>query len=185
MLYVFNRKFCVMNSFIFKETLSVPSRSKACMCFNLDLHELLHLNISALCLECICAYHILDNAQPSYLSNDCQPALQLTHQLPSWPGEHPNISGPPIHCKQRAEPGNAEPSICEKSCSALFSLLRLGVMLANQMASFYFFSRANGTNERSSGTNLHARQYTQNLSQVRIWLHIITIYKKIRLFLKQ
>lgn len=138
----------------------------------------LHLNISALCLECICAYHILDNVQPSYLSNDCQPALQLTHQLPSWPGEHPNISGLPIHCKQRAEPGNAEPSICEKSCSALFSLLRLGVMLANQMASFYFFSRANGTNERSSGTNLHARQYTQNLSQVRIWLHIITIYKK-------
>lgn len=138
----------------------------------------LHLNISALCFECICAYHILDNVQPSYLSNDYHPALQLTHHLPPWPGKHPNVSGLHSHCKQKAVPGNAESSICEKSSSILYSPLRLGVMLTNQMASFRFFRRANGTHQWFNETHLHIRHYTQNLSQVRIRLHIITIYKK-------
>jgi len=75
-----------------------------------------------------------------------------------------------------------EPSICEKSCSMILSLPRLGVVCANQMVQFYFF---NGTNQWSSETSLQAGKYYSNSESGQNLAPYNYNIAKVRLFLKQ
>lgn len=142
-------------------------------------------NLSPLCLKHISVYLTLNNVKLPYLSNNCLPALRLTHQLPPWPDVHPKClwSAPTtedseITLGMQMHAGAQHlweilPSILELSKAGCDLCKSHGIIL------YFFFSGASGTNQWSNVTNLQAEKYySVFLSQIRIWLHIITIWQK-------
>lgn len=129
-------------------------------------------------------YLTLNNVKLSYLRNNCLPALRLTHQLPPWPDVHPKCLWSPSttedseltlgKCKH-ADACRSPASV--RNPAQCFWALQ-GWMWLVQITWYNFIVFSVGPTNGPMWPTCRQRNTTQNLSQIRIWFHIITIWQK-------